>query len=437
MTARTDAPGPPAPDDRAPADPRTEPAVGPDGDPVAPAVEDVPEVPVLSAPREGVPPVLSTRAQITALAADVTAGSGPVALDAERASGFRYSQRAYLVQLRRAGSGSALIDPIPTGDLAELGAAIGDAEWVLHAANQDLPCLAEVGLHPTSLFDTELAGRLLGYHRVGLAAMTTEVLGINLRKEHSAADWSTRPLPADWLVYATLDVELLLDLRDELGRQLEEAGKAEWARQEFAALVAAPPTPPRVDPWRRTSGMHAVRRPRQLAVVRELWQARDVIARTRDIAPGRILPDRAIVDAAAKAPTSVAELTKLPIFSGRANRAIAATWFGAIARAAALAEDDLPPTSLRTGEPPPTKAWADREPDAAARFAKARPAVLALAAELGLPVENLLSPDLVRRLCWEPPEGRARADVVAWLAERGARPWQLDLTGDLLTAAVA
>jgi len=427
VTARTDAPATPAPDDRAPA-----------GGTADDAVEvPVPDVPVLAAPREGVPPLVSTAAELAVLAASVAAGTGPVALDAERASGFRYSQRAYLVQLRRAGSGSALVDPIPTGDLSPLGAAIGDAEWVLHAANQDLPCLAEVGLHPTSLFDTELAGRLLGFHRVGLAAMTTEVLGVNLRKEHSAADWSTRPLPADWLVYATLDVELLLDLSDALGRQLERAGKAEWARQEFAALVAAPPMPPRVDPWRRTSGLHAVRRPRQLAVVRELWQARDVIARTRDVAAGRILPDRAIVAAAAAAPTSVAELTTLPIFSGRANRAIAVTWFGAVARAAALAEDDLPPTSLRTGEPPPIKAWADREPDAAARFARARPAVLALADELAVPVENLISPDLVRRLCWEPPEGRSREAVAAWLAERGARAWQLDLTGDLLTDAVA
>lgn len=437
MTARTDAPATPAPDDRAPAGGTVDEAVGVPV-PEVPVLEvPVPEVPVLAAPREGVPPVLSTAAELAALAARVAAATGPVALDAERASGFRYSQRAYLVQLRRAGSGSALVDPVPTGDLSTLGAAIGDAEWVLHAANQDLPCLADVGLHPTSLFDTELAGRLLGFHRVGLAAMTTEVLGINLRKEHSAADWSTRPLPADWLVYATLDVELLLDLRDALGRQLEQAGKAEWARQEFAALVDAPAAPPRVDPWRRTSGMHAVRRPRQLAVVRELWQARDVIARTRDVAPGRILPDRAIVAAAAAAPTSVAELTSLPIFSGRANRAIAATWFGAVARAAALPEADLPPTSLRTGEPPPIKAWADREPDAAARFAKGRPAVLALADELDLPVENLISPDLVRRLCWEPPAGRSRAEVVAWLAERGARAWQLELTGDLLTDAVA
>ncbi len=398
--------------------------------------QDPVEVPVLAEPRDGVPPVLSTAAEVADLAARVAGGSGPVALDAERASGFRYSQRAYLVQLRRAGAGSALVDPIPTGDLSVLGAAIGDAEWVLHAANQDLPCLGEVGMRPVTLFDTELAGRLLGFARVGLAAMTTEVLGINLRKEHSAADWSLRPLPPDWLVYATLDVELLIDLRDALAGQLVDAGKEEWARQEFAALAAAGPAPPRVDAWRRTSGMHAVRRPRQLATVRELWLARDEIARTRDIAPGRILPDRAIVDAAAKQPESVAELTRLPVFTGRANRAIATTWFAAIQRAAALADDDLPPAHVKSGDPPPTRVWADREPDAARRFAAARPGMLALAAELGLPVENLLSPDLVRRLCWEPPAEHDRAGVAAWLTERGARRWQVELTVDLLKAAL-
>lgn len=423
-------PAPPAPTDPAPAEPApAEPA------PAEPAPAD--EIPVLVEPREGVPPVLSSRPEIEDLAARVAAGTGPVALDAERASGFRYSQRAYLVQLRRAGAGSALVDPIPTGDLGVLDDAIGDAEWVLHAATQDIPCLREVGLRPRRLFDTELAGRLLGFARVGLAAMTTEVLGVNLRKEHSAADWSTRPLPADWLVYATLDVELLLDLRDALAQQLVADGKDEWARQEFAALVDAPPAPPRVDPWRRTSGMHATRRPRQLAVVRELWLARDAIARSRDIAPGRILPDRAIVDAAAKQPTSPADLVKLPVFSGRANRAIATTWSAAIERALALPDSELPPAHLRSGEPPPTRVWAEREPDAAKRFGQARPAMLALAERLRLPVENLVSPDLVRRLCWEPPTAPDRDAVGAWLADHGARPWQVELTGDLLTSAVA
>ena len=154
------------------------------------------------------------------------------------------------------------------------------AEWVLHAASQDLPCLADIGLTPPSLFDTELAGRLLGHPRVGLGAMCESVLGLALEKGHAAADWSTRPLPEDWLKYAALDVEVLVELRDALAAELEATGKTEWARQEFEHVASAPPPAPRVDPWRRTSGMHRVRKPRQLAIIRELWLARDEVARS-------------------------------------------------------------------------------------------------------------------------------------------------------------
>ena len=233
------------------------------------------------------------------MAQKLAAGTGPVAVDAERASGFRYSQRAYLVQLRRAGAGTALIDPIPLGsDLRELDPALAGPEWVLHAASQDLPCLAEVGLAPASLFDTELAGRLAGLPRVGLGPLVEQLLGLSLEKGHGAADWSRRPLPDDWLVYAALDVEVLVELRDVLAELLAEQGKLEWARQEFEAVRTAGPPAPRAEPWRRTSGIHKIRKPRALAAVRALWEARDRLAAERDIAPGRVLPDAAIVDAA-------------------------------------------------------------------------------------------------------------------------------------------
>jgi ribonuclease D len=409
---------------------------GDEAQPAAPPAPPEPEVPVLAAPREGVPRLVDEARRYADLVDAVAAGSGPVALDAERASGYRYSQRAYLVQLRRAGTGTALVDPIAVRDLSALSAAMGDATWVLHAANQDLACLAEVGMRPAALFDTELAGRLLGLPRVGLAAMTASLLGIGLKKEHSAADWSTRPLPADWLVYAALDVELLLEMRDVLEQRLAEAGKSVWAAQEFEAVRTAPPPPPREEPWRRLSGLHQLRKARQVAAARELWRARDTIAVSRDIAPGRILPDRAVIDAATKQPTSVQELTSLPVFGGRANRAISATWFGALTRAAQLPEDDLPSVTVRSGELPPTRVWADREPDAARRFAAARAAMLTAAAERELPVENLLTPELVRRLTWAPPEDHSVAGVSAWLADRGARRWQIEITAPLLAAAL-
>ncbi|MGH8916838.1 MAG: ribonuclease D, partial [Actinomycetes bacterium] len=173
------------------------------------ALQDSGTAPVpLLRPADGLPAVVADATALRRTAEQFAAGTGPVAVDAERASGFRYSQRAYLVQLRRAGAGTALIDPIPLGsDLAGIAAALTGPEWVLHAANQDLPCLAEVGLHPAKLFDTELAGRLAGLPRVGLGPMVEQLLGLALEKGHGAADWSRRPLPEDWLVYAALDVE--------------------------------------------------------------------------------------------------------------------------------------------------------------------------------------------------------------------------------------
>ena len=219
------------------------------------------------------------------MCAALKAGTGPVAIDAERASGYRYSNRAYLIQLRRHGSGTALIDPIAFDSLAPLQEVLEGTEWILHAATQDLPCLTEIGLVPTALFDTELAGRLLGYPRVGLATLVETLLGFRMKKEHSAADWSTRPLPEAWLEYAALDVEVLVELRDRLAAELVETGKADWAQQEFDALRSFVPTP-RVEAWRRTSGLHRVRGRRALGAVRALWETRDELAERRDVTPG-------------------------------------------------------------------------------------------------------------------------------------------------------
>jgi len=365
------------------------------------------------------------------------AGTGPVAVDAERASGYRYGQRAYLVQLRRNGSGTGLIDPVPLPDLSVLQDAIADQEWVLHAANQDLPCLAEIGLVPQRIFDTELAARLAGLERVGLGAVVESLLGFSLQKGHSAADWSTRPLPEEWLVYAALDVEVLVDLRDALAAILEEQGKTDWARQEFEAILAAGPPVPKTDPWRRTSGMHGLRSRRQLGMLRSLWQARDDMARRRDIAPGRVLPDSAMVSAVQADPENEGALLELPVFRGRANRKLVGQWFGALARGKALPEAELPLHSKPGEGPPPPNRWADRDPAAAARLQVARAGLAEISAKYSVPVDRVLSPDLVRRLMWSPPKPVDTASVAEVLRAGGARPWQIELTLDVLTDAAA
>ncbi len=392
---------------------------------------------LLTQPAEGTPDVVETFEALRAASDALAGGHGPIAVDTERASGYRYSQRAYLVQVRREGAGTVLLDPVAVDDRIDpFIAALGDTEWVLHAASQDLPCLAELGLRPAKLFDTELAGRLAGFERVALGTLVELLLGYRLEKGHGAADWSRRPLPQDWLDYAALDVELLIPLRDALEAELAEQGKLEWALEEFEALRTAPPAPPRAEPWRRTSGIHRVRTPRGLAAVRALWEARDNLARQRDIAPGRVLPDSSIIQAATAAPADADALLQLPVFRGRAQRRIVDVWARALRTAASLPKSELPDPSPPHDGPPPPNRWGDRDPAAAARLTAVRARLTSIAEANRLPVENLLQPDLVRRTCWRPPEDLTTDTVAGTLRAGGAREWQIALTVEALSQAL-
>jgi len=206
----------------------------------------------------------------------------------------------------------------------------------------------------------------------------------------------------------------------------------------FEAVLAARPAATRPDPWRRTSGIHRVQSRRGLAVVRELWTARDRIAQRADLSPRRVLPDTAIIDAARSYPANHAQLAKISGFAGRQARRHEKDWLAAVARARASADDELPETTggVLPNGPPPAHRWAERDPAAAARLAAARGVVTGLAEENRLPVENLLSPDALRRLSWDPPkpcDGQAVADA---LAGHGARPWQIDLTAEPIAGAL-
>ena len=399
---------------------------------------------LLTAPYQGLPELVSTPEQFDAMLAELKSGSGPFAVDAERASGYRYSSRAYLIQIKRTNGGLHLIDPIPFGVGSAHFAALNDLwqgeEVILHASTQDLPCMRELGLNPTLLFDTELAGRLVGLPRVGLGALVESLLDVGLAKEHSAQDWSVRPLPEDWLNYAALDVELLIELRDEIEKLLVEKKKLEWAKQEFAAILTAPPSAKRIDPWRRTSGMHKVKKRSQLAIVKSLWEARDDLAAHLDISPGRVLSDMAISTIALASETSPLatkrDLEKVLRPIGLRARWFENTprWLKAIESALALTEDDCPPTRTKSEALPPITMWRDRFPEKFIPLSHARHEMSLKAAELELPVENLLTPELLRQVCWRLP---APDDVAGLLRELGARDWQIDLAAPILIGALA
>ncbi len=398
---------------------------------------------LLTAPYAGLPDLVDTEERFQKMLRELAAGTGPFAVDAERASGYRYSARAYLIQIKRTGGGLHLLDPIPFGVdnplFTELNNLWRDDEVILHASTQDLPCLRELGLNPQKLFDTELAGRIVGLPRVGLGALVESLLNIGLAKEHSAQDWSIRPLPEDWLNYAALDVELLIELKSEIEKLLQAAGKERWAQEEFAAILAAPPSPKRIDPWRRTTGIHKVKRRQQLAVVKALWEARDDLAAHLDISPGRIFSDLAISTVALSC-ESAPILTKRDLEKVLKPIGLRARWFEntprwlkAIAAALELPEDELPPLRLKSDALPPIKLWRDRFPEAYIPLSHARHEMSLKAAELEIPVENLLSPELIRQIAWRRP---AEADIATILRELGARPWQIEIAQPILAKAL-
>lgn len=391
----------------------------------------------LLVPAAGTPPVIADEDSFKSALNELARGAGPFAVDAERASGYKYSSRAYLIQIKRNGGGLHLIDPIPFGPghqlFVELNDLLNSDEVILHASTQDLPCLRELGINPKLLFDTELGGRIAGLPRVGLGPLLEAHLGVLLAKEHSAVDWSARPLPLDWLNYAALDVELLIELRNIIGQLLLDAKKLSWAEAEFAAILAAPPSPPRVDPWRRTSGMHKIRKRNQLAVIRSLWTVRNQIAESLDVSPGKLLNDSAIVELAMNPPTNKREFDKVlrPIGLRARWKENLDIWLAAIATAVALPESDYPEMRAAGDSMPPTKIWKERFPEKYAPFTHVRAAIEARALELNIPVENLISPDVIRKLVW-----KLSTDVAKDALELGARPWQVAEIADLVAAAM-
>jgi ribonuclease D len=407
--------------------------------------EEIVAIPLLQ-PSAGTPEIIDTEGAFRAALDQLAQGSGPFAVDAERASGFRYSARAYLIQIKRTDGGLHLIDPIPFGPghqlFSDLNNLLNTDEVILHASTQDLPCLRELGINPIKLFDTELAGRIAGLPRVGLGPLLESLMGVLLAKEHSAADWSARPLPKDWLTYAALDVELLVELRDHMYKVLADAKKLPWALEEFASILKAPPAPPRVDPWRRTSGMHKIKRRDQLAVIKSLWIARDEIASKQDIAAGKLLNDSAIVELAIAAPTTKKEFEKCLRPLGLRARWMEnlQLWLDSIASAVALPEEQWPTMRTNADTLPPIKLWRDKFPEKFAPLSHARAAIELIAQENHIPVENLITPEHVRRVCWKPPVGATSTLSVSLvetaLSELGARQWQIDLVAPSLAAAL-
>lgn len=419
---------------------------------------------LLKEPAEGVPSVVDTAEAFGIALERLSEASGPVAADAERASGFRYGHEDWLIQLKREGAGIFLFDPpalLEEGvDLADLNSATANETWILHDASQDLPGFADVGIRPTSLFDTEYSARLLNLPHVGLSAVTEYFLGKSLAKEHSAADWSYRPLPRDWRNYAALDVELLIGLREEIGAALRNSGKDEWAEQEFEAILYKGLAPKKIakEPWRHTSKITSLRSDRRaLAIVRELWNVRDRYAKELDISPSLLLADSTIIQAAQKKPHNAVQFRsirglnqRVRVYTGSEQdkmferyaplqrKVKPRVWRSAIDHALSLEDAQLPqpsPTKTHDGNAAPRsmKYWREHQPQRYERHTAAKKTIGDIAELTNVPTELVLKPKILRNLCWQedPP-----TDVADFLRREGARPWQCHLVAESVSRVI-
>lgn len=388
-------------------------------------------------PRHGTPELVATESEYEQVITALSKGKGPIAIDAERASGYRYSQRAYLIQLYRKGGGLHLIDPIPLKDSKlwqRFNDEFSDIQWVIHASTQDLPCLLEVGLKPKHLFDTELGARIAGCPKVGLGALAESLLELQLAKEHSAVDWSIRPLRPEWIVYAALDVDILLDIKEKVEQLLIDQNKLQWAEQDFASIIKNYQNfefkdSPRSDRWRRTSGMHKVRDRLSMTIIRDLWLSRDELARELDLAPGRVLGDEAIVELAIKRPDNLEEVAKVIGWRTRLETPPFGRWLKILSASLKTPISEQVELRVASQSLPPIKIWKEKNPLGYARLTHARAALIELSMQLQIPSENLITPDYVKRICWqEPPKNMSDYEsfVAQELNRLGARSWQVE-----------
>ena len=342
-----------------------------------------------------------------------------IALDTEGASFHRFVDRIYLLQLSTRDQ-TAIIDPVPIGRPAGLGRLLEDpkVEVVFHDADYDLRLLwQDYGWHIRNIFDTRVAAQLLGLRAFGLAALLERYFGVKLDKKFQRADWSMRPLTPGMLEYAAQDTIHLLELRDRMEHDLDQAGRLDWAREEFALLEGT--RWPEEDPanaFLRLKGARDLTR-RELAVLRELVPWRDSIARSLDRATFRVIGNEQLLEIARRQPASRDELAAIKGVPRGLTDARAAEVLDAVARGRAVPESQLPRF-------PKAPRW-DRDSEFDARVSALKTVRDAAASRLDLDPGVLCARDRLEAVARKNPATHDELQAVQEL-----RRWQRVLLGE-------
>jgi ribonuclease D len=352
-------------------------------------------------------------------------GSPLLAVDTEAASFHRYHDRIYLIQLS-SRSLTAIVDPLGIEDLGALGELLADpaVEIVFHDADYDLRLFdRQYGFRARNVFDTRIAAQLLNEPGIGLAALLEKYLQLRLDKRFQRADWSARPLSTEMLAYAAKDTDHLPELRDILRARLAQAGRLAWAEEEFSLLesLSWAPAEDGEPGYLRLKGAKALRG-RSLAVLRELFEWREGIAKRTDKAAFRIMNNEPMLEMAKTPPTDAEQLRQVKGLGHDLLERRGKDLLKVLDRAMALPESKWPKL-----ERPPR-----RVPDPAyeARLDRLKAARNRLATQLDLQPGVLCPNGTLEAIARREPQSRAELRELPEI-----RRWQADEIGEALIEA--
>jgi ribonuclease D len=281
--------------------------------------------------------------------------SAVLGFDTEFVGEETYEPSLCLIQISTADA-LYLIDPLSVGPLDAFWKLLVDPgrTIVVHAGREEIRMARRwSGQAPTNWFDLQIAAGLVGLnYPMGHGALVQHLLGIQLSKAETLTEWRHRPLSASQLSYGFDDVRYLLPLWRQLDLRLTEMGRREWARQDFARFVtqALPEMTNQAvvaEKWRKLKGLGVLDRKR-LALVREMFQAREVVAAELN-RPARVLVrDDLLVELARRNPKSADEIQ---VVRGMARRFVQPLW-DAIERARQLPVDQWPRVEEREQDLP-------------------------------------------------------------------------------------
>ncbi|MGI9627606.1 MAG: ribonuclease D [Longimicrobiales bacterium] len=361
---------------------------------------------------------------------DELSGVDSVAVDCEAAGFHRYSDRLCLVQLSTE-SRTFVLDPLATNISTVLKPTLEDPGVIvlMHGAAYDLRLLQrDLGIFVTRLSDTQVAASLLGEPSVSLQALLQRHLDVKVSKKYQRADWAQRPLTDEMLDYAAGDTRHLHRLANILAGLLDEAGRQEWAMEEYVRLVESARAPESkkepVDPVTRVKGARSLD-PIACTALRAGLAWRDTIARKKDRAPFRVISDQALMEAAQTRPRTVSDFGAM---KGVSERLIASHGQDLIGRYEAI--EGMEPEELEPYPSAPPRS-SRPSPEVEALFESLKAERNQIAQELGIERGRLMSNSLLLEIAMAGP-----TDLEELLAVADVRKWQVDLFGDQLLNAL-